>query len=96
MNIFEALMLIALLGLPVLLGALVGRAGRPWWLAAGIAIVLFNIAAIAPPTEPGEPRVAGDDLVFLAMCSVVVAGLTALGYWLSRRVRRAEQRRVHP
>ena len=75
MSISAALMLFALLPLPLLLGAVLGWAGRAWWWAAAAGVVLFNVAAIAAPIEDGQPRVALDDVVFLLTCSVIIVGI---------------------
>jgi len=86
MSAAEIGLLLAVVLAPVALGALAGVLGRPWWWAAVVAIVLFLVAAIAPEPEAGEPRVAGDDVVFLAVVAVIVAGLSWLGSWLGRRL----------
>jgi uncharacterized membrane protein len=93
MSISEALMLLALLPIPLVLAAVLGKADRPWWWAAAAGITLFHIAAIAPAPEPGQPRVAGDDVLFLAICSTVITGVAALGYWAWRGSSRLARRR---
>lgn len=77
-------MLSALLPLPLLLGAALGMAHRGWWWGAAAAIVLFNVAAIAPAPEAGQPRLAGDDVVFLLICSAIIVAVAALGHWIGR------------
>ncbi len=86
-------MLLALLPLPLLLGAVLGMADRVWWWAAAAAVVLFNVAAIAPPPEAGQPRVAGDDVVFLLVCSAIITAVAALGFWTGRWSARLVTRR---
>ena len=93
MTISEALMLAALVPLPLLGGAALGWSRRPFWWAAGAAVALFNIAAIAPPSEPGQPRVTGDDVLFLVVCSAIIVGVAAAGYWAGRGVARLVNRR---
>ena len=85
----EALLLIAVVAVPVLAGALATVLARPWWWAAILAIVVFLVAAIAPEPEEGESRVAAGDLVFLLVVALFVAGLTWVGAWLARRLRRS-------
>lgn len=93
MSISEALMLLALLPLPLILGVAIGRADRTWWWAAAMAVVLFNVAAIAPPPEAGQPRVAGDDVLFLLVCSAIITGIAALGSWAGKWSARLTARR---
>ena len=93
MSISAALMLFALLPLPLLLGAVLGWAGRAWWWAAAAGVVLFNVAAIAAPIEDGQPRVALGDVVFLLTCSVIIVGIALLGAWAGRWSGRVARRR---
>ena len=88
MNLAEALLLGAVLGLPLLLGAVAGYLRRPWWWAALAAIAVSLIAAIAPEPEPGEPRVATGDIGFLLVIAVISAGLAWVGGVLGRRLSR--------
>ncbi|HET6622913.1 MAG TPA: hypothetical protein VFG70_00170 [Gaiellaceae bacterium] len=83
----ELLLLLAVLALPVALGALATFLARPWWWGALSAIVIFWVAAIAPEPEEGESRLAAGDLGFLAVVSLFVAGLAWLGAWAARRAR---------
>jgi len=93
MSISATLMLFALLPLPLLLGAVLGWAGRAWWWAAAAGVVLFNVAAIAAPIEDGQPRVALDDVVFLLTCSVIIVGIALLGAWAGHWSGRVARRR---
>jgi hypothetical protein len=84
----EALLLMAVIAIPVALGAAATYLRRPWWLAALGAIVVFLVAALAPEPEEGESRLAVGDLGFLVVVALIVAGLTWLGARLARRFRR--------
>jgi hypothetical protein len=75
----EFVLMLAVLGLPLLLGLLAGYLGRPWWWAALVAVALFLLAAIVPTPEPGESRVTGGDVSFLVIVAALVAGATWLG-----------------
>jgi 4-hydroxybenzoate polyprenyltransferase len=81
----EVLLLVAATAVPLVIGALCVRLGRPWWWGALLAILVFLVAAIAPEPEEGESRVAAGDLVFLLVVALFVAVLTWLGAWLARR-----------
>jgi hypothetical protein len=83
----EVLLLVAVIAIPVVLGAAATYLRRPWWLAALVAIAVFVIAALAPEPEEGEARLAVGDLGFLVVVAAIVAGLTWLGAWLARRRR---------
>jgi hypothetical protein len=83
----EAMLFLAVLLLPLAIGAATAYLSRPWWWGAILAIALAFAAAIVPEPEEGESRVAGGDLVFLAIVALFVAGLTWLGAWVSRRLR---------
>ena len=83
----EVALLIAVIAIPLAIGAATAYLGRPWWWGAVLAIVIFLIAAIAPPPEEGESRVAAGDLVFLLVVALFVAGLTWVGAWAVRRFR---------
>jgi len=82
----EIVLTLAILVAPLLLGFLAGYKARPWWWAALAAVVIFLLAAIAPTPEPGEPRFASGDIGFLAVVSLIVAGLAWLGAFIGRRV----------
>jgi hypothetical protein len=88
MNLAELLLTLSVVALPVLLGAVTGFTGRPWWWAALGAIVLFVVAAIVPEPEAGEPRIAAGDVGFLVIVAVIVAGLAWLGCLIGRRLAR--------
>ena len=83
----EAILFLAVLLLPLAIGAATTYLSWPWWWGAIVAIALAFAAAIVPEPEEGESRVAGGDLVFLAIVALFVAGLTWLGAWVSRRLR---------
>ena len=83
----ELLLLLAVLAVPVALAVLATYLARPWWWSALAAIAIFWVAAIVPEPEEGESRLAAGDLGFLAVVSLVVAGLTWLGAWAARRLR---------
>lgn len=85
----ELLLLVAVIAIPLVLGALAVLLARPWWWAAILAIAIFLVAAIAPEPEEGESRLAAGDLVFLLVVALIVAGLTWLGAWAVRRLRRS-------
>ncbi|MGH3371570.1 MAG: hypothetical protein ACRDPR_16385 [Nocardioidaceae bacterium] len=86
MTVAEVGLLVAVVAVPVLLGVVAARMGKPWWWAAVAAIVVAMVAAIAPTPEAGEPRVAGGDVGFLVVVALVVAGLVWLGSYLTRRL----------
>lgn len=46
------------------------------------------VAALAPPPEEGESRVALGDLGFLIIVAIIVALLVWIGSWLTGRIRR--------
>lgn len=85
-------LLILVLTLPFVLGAVAAYLLRPWWWAAVIAVVLALIVLIAPTPEPGEPRLAVEDLGFVAVVCLVVTALTWLGGLLGRRLARRPHR----
>ena len=85
----EALLLLALVAVPIALGAAATYLRRPWWLAALAAVVVFVVAALAPEPEEGESRIAMGDVGFLVVVTLIVAGLTWLGAWSARRLRRS-------
>lgn len=88
MGIAEIALLVAVVAIPIALGVVTVYAGWPWWWGAILAIATFLVAAIAPTPEEGEARVAAEDLVFLLVVALLVAGLAWLGAWLARRFRR--------
>ena len=81
------LLLIAVLAVPILLGAATAYLSRPWWWGAILAIALACVAAIAPEPEEGESRLVAGDLVFLLVVALFVAALTWLGARATRRLR---------
>ena len=84
----EIVFLIAVLVLPLAIGAATVYLARPWWWGAALAVAIVFVAAIAPEPEEGESRLVAGDLVFLLIVALVVAGLTWLGAWVARRLRR--------
>jgi hypothetical protein len=83
-NAAEVGLLLAVVLLPILLGAWTGVAGRPWWWAAAVCVVVMLVAAIAPEPEQGESRLVAGDLVFLLAVAAFVSGLA----WVAHRVGR--------
>jgi uncharacterized membrane protein YkvI len=81
----EVLLLLAVIAVPLAIGAATAYFARPWWWGALVAIAVFLLAAIAPEPEEGEARVSGGDLAFLLIVSLFVAALTWLGAWAGRR-----------
>jgi len=84
----EIVLFVAVLALPLLIGAATAYLSRPWWWGAALAVALAFVAAIAPEPEEGESRLVAGDLVFLLIIALVIAGLTWLGAWVARRLRR--------
>jgi cobalamin synthase len=82
----ETLFLLAVLAVPLGVGAATVFLHRPWWWGAILAIALVFVAAIAPEPEEGESRLVAGDLIFLLIVALVVAGLTWLGAWAARRL----------
>ena len=85
----EIVLLLAVVAVPLLIGAAAAYLARPWWWGALVAIGLALVAAIAPEPEEGESRLVAGDLVFLLIVALVVAGLTWLGAWIAGRLRGA-------
>jgi uncharacterized membrane protein YkvI len=85
----EILLLLSIVAAPLAAGALATLLSRPWWWGAILAIAVFLIAALVPEPEEGESRLVAGDLVFLLVVALVIAGLTWLGAWATRRVRAA-------
>lgn len=85
----ELLLVLAMIAVPIVVGAATTYLRRPWWWGALVAVAVFLVAAIAPEPEAGESRVAAGDLAFLAVASLLVAGLTWLGAWAAQRWLRA-------
>jgi hypothetical protein len=85
----ELILFIAVLAVPILLGAATAYLSRPWRWGAVLAIAVVFVAAIAPEPEEGESRLVAGDLVFLLVVALVVMGLTWLGAWAARRLRGA-------
>lgn len=67
MIVAEVLLVVVALVLPLLLGAGAAMMRRPWWWAALIAVTLAFIAMVAPQPEPGESRLATEDLGFVLL-----------------------------
>jgi hypothetical protein len=86
--VLEALFLVAIVLVPLLAGAAATYAGRPWWWAALAAVLLLFALAIIPPPEEGEPRVAVDDIAFLAVVALFAVALVWAGALLGRRLAR--------
>ena len=86
MNPAEAGLLLAVIVIPLMLGAVAVRLAKPWWWAAAAAVVVAMVAAIAPTPEPGESRVTGADVPFLLVVALVVTGLVWLGAYATRRI----------
>jgi hypothetical protein len=85
----DALFLIGLVGVPLVAGAVFGYLRKPWLWAAVVAVAVFVATVVIPAPEEGESRVAGDDVVFLLVASLIVAALAWLGAFLGRRFARA-------
>lgn len=81
----EIALAVAVLASPILIGAVLAYAGRPWWWGAIVSIALFVVAAVAPEPEEGESRLALGDLGFLAVVALFVAALTWLGFLAAGR-----------
>jgi hypothetical protein len=84
----DALFLLALVGVPLLVGAVLGYLRRPWWWAAAVAVLVFLLFVVIPAPEEGESRVAAGDILFLLVASLIVAALTWVGAYLGRWVAR--------
>ncbi len=84
----EVGLLLAVVALPILIGAGMSYFRRAWWWGAVAAICIFLVAALAPPPEEGESRVALGDLGFLVIVAGIVALLVWIGSWLTGRIRR--------
>jgi drug/metabolite transporter (DMT)-like permease len=85
----EAGLFVAVLVVPLLIGAFVRYLRRPWWWGAAVAVAVVFVAAIAPEPEEGESRLVLGDLVFLAVVAAIASALVWLGFWLAGRVARA-------
>jgi MFS family permease len=85
----DAIFLLGLVGVPLLVGAVLGYLRGPWRWAAVAAVAVFLLLVILPAPEEGESRVESGDIVFLLVASLVVAALAwvgaLLGWWLARR-----------
>ena len=87
-NVAELGLLLGAVVLPLILGVVTALMRRPWWWAAIVAVVVAMVAAIAPTPEPGEARLVAGDVPFLLIVAAVVSGLTWLGWFVTRRLRR--------
>jgi apolipoprotein N-acyltransferase len=84
----DAIFLVGLVGVPLLVGGVLGYLRRPWWWAAVAAVVVFLLLVIIPPPEEGESRVASGDIAFLLVAALIVAGIAWVGAFLGRRLAR--------
>jgi hypothetical protein len=84
MNVAEVLLVVVVLALPLLLGAGAAMIRRPWWWAALVAVTLGFIAMVAPEPEPGESRLAAEDLGFVVLVLAVVVLIVWLGSLIGR------------
>lgn len=91
MNVAEVLLAVVALVLPLLLGAGAAMMRRPWWWAALIAVTLAFVAMVAPQPEPGESRLAAEDLGFVLLVLAVVVLLVWLGSLIGRWLVRNRQ-----
>jgi hypothetical protein len=80
---------VAVLVVPLLIGAVARFLRRPWWWGALLAAAVVFVAAIAPEPEAGESRLVLGDLVFLAVVAAIASALVWLGFWLAGRFSRA-------
>jgi drug/metabolite transporter (DMT)-like permease len=87
----EVVLFVAVLVVPVLIGAVVRYLRRPWWWGASLAVAVVFVAAIAPAPEEGESRLVLGDLVFLAVVAAIASALVWLGAWLVGRFAKAER-----
>ena len=84
----EVGLFVAVLLLPLVIGAAARLLGRPWWWGAIFAVAIVFVAAIAPAPEEGESRVVAGDIVFLVIVAAITSALVLLGAWLTGRVAR--------
>ena len=84
----DALFLLGLVGVPLLVGAVVGYLRKPWWWAAAVAVVVFLLVVVIPAPEEGESRVAAGDILFLLVASLIVAALAWVGAYAGRLLAR--------
>jgi hypothetical protein len=80
----DALFLLGLVGVPLLVGAVLGYVRRPWWWAAAAAVVVFLLFVVIPAPEKGESRIAAGDILFLLVASLIVAALAWVGAYVGR------------
>nr|WP_294692844.1 hypothetical protein [uncultured Friedmanniella sp.] len=85
MNFAEWLLLLAVVFLPLVLGAAAALARKPWWWAAVVAVVLAMAAMIAPEPEAGQARLAWGDVAFVLVISVFVTVLVWLSNFVVRK-----------
>jgi len=84
----EVGLLLAVIAVPILIGAGMSYLRRPWWWGAVAAICILVIAALAPPPEEGESREALGDRGGLIIVAAIVTLLVWIGAWLTGRIRR--------
>jgi len=81
----EVLLLLAIIVVPLILGAALAAQGKPWVWAAALAAFLVVLATLVPSPEEGEARLAAGDIPFLVVVCLIAAGLAWLGAFLGRR-----------
>ena len=81
----EVVFFVALVGVPLVAGALLAHRRKPWWWGAVAAVLILFLLAVVPPPEEGEPRLAAGDIPFLLTVGVIAAVLAWLGAFLARR-----------
>jgi hypothetical protein len=72
------------LAVPVVLGAALGRLGRPWWWGG---LVVGALGLLVCATDPEEGFVSGKNdhfPEFFLLCTAIMVGLVAVGTVLGR------------